>query len=151
MLRDEAALMLAHINIPQRFQRWLPGCFGGEVQFVRHRCTTIMTTPGNEVSETSSKIKSIWCLLCSEEKLAALAVFFKKLTCGLSDWKSRDSPVFVDPEMSASTCCQHCLWFSCTIPSCQHVQRNDRYISVQPTWLAISLHGPDYFKSQLPG
>lgn len=76
VLRDEAVLMLAHINIPQRFRRWLPGYFRGGVQFVRHQCTTMMTTPVNEVSETSSKTKSICCLLYLEEKLAVLAVFF---------------------------------------------------------------------------
>lgn len=48
-------LILAHINVSQRFPRWLLGYLWGEVQFVRHRCSTMMTTAVNEVSQTSSK------------------------------------------------------------------------------------------------
>lgn len=70
-------LILAHINISQRFPRWLLGYLWGEVQFVRHRCSTMMTTAVNEVSETSSKKKSIFCLLSSEEKPPALAAFYQ--------------------------------------------------------------------------
>ena len=42
-------------------------------------------------------------------------------------------------------------WSLAPSPSHQHTQRNDRYISIQPTWFVVSLHGPDCFKSQLPG
>lgn len=74
------SLILRHISIPQQFQRWLLGWIWGEVLLVRHWCSTMMTMEVNEVSETSSKTKSIRCLLSTYHRIDAFCISCFKLT-----------------------------------------------------------------------